>query len=528
MSFPSRTWVGSGGSLALVGGFLGLFALAWWIYRPDVARSFDLLDFPYILQLLQESPGLEAQIRALANEYRDHGRFNVVTYAHIALQWSWFGIDVRAWQLSRFVLMGAVLVLLYAVFRRLRLTRAGAFAGAGVFVVSPAAMQAWTLLTLPEPLGIALLLVVALIVLRRPTVGDSHSVPLLAAVGLLIATVLLTKEILLAACMIPFLVRWAARSPGDEVPTDSVDRRMVLAASTGAAIALIPIALTYLAAPSTGYAARYNVFNVDLTDLVGSWWSAFIPFAPLSGSTTVLPAALLAFAVLVVTGWSHLPHSDAVSHRRLIVTAVSLPLIGAIAYAPWPSFRLGYALPFLFGGALLVAGAISGLEHATRWLRIGLLPAIALPVAYALSQTVGETRSASALREALVPFLPLVHEESNGGAVVVAAPVVKGSNPPAAFYFSQLAQANGVPWPETRSASCEEAAALAEHDSSVLVVGFGNLCPTLGRPYRTMKVDYVVFDWSSLRPTNHTYQLSLSRAGMPPRSESTTSLDTGS
>jgi hypothetical protein len=504
-----------------------LFALAWWIYRPDVARSFDLLDFPYILQLLQESTGLEAQIRALASEYRDHGRFNLVTYAHIALQWSWFGVDVRAWQLSRFVLMGVVLVLLYAVFRRLRLTRAGAFAGAGVFVVSPAAMQAWTLLTLPEPLGIALLLVISLITLRRPKVGGSHGVPLLAAVGILMATVLLTKEILLAACALPFLVSWAAHAPGDDIQTGSVDRQMVLAAVSGAAVALIPIAQTYLAAPSTGYAARYSVFNVDLTDLVGSWWSAFIPFAPLSGSTTILPAALLAFAALVVTGWGHLPHSDAVSPRRLIATAVSLPLIGAIAYAPWPSFRLGYALPFLFGGALLVAGAISGLQHAARWLRTGLLPAIALTVAYALSQTVGETRSASALREALVAFLPLVHRESNGDAVIVAAPVVKGSNPTAAFYFSQLARANGVPWPETRSATCEEAATLAQQDSSVLVVGFASLCPTLARPYRAMEVDYVVFDWASLRPIRHTYQLTISRAGVTPGSESATSPDTG-
>jgi hypothetical protein len=331
------------------------------------------------------------------------------------------------------------------------------------------------------------------------------------------AAAVLTKEMLISACALPLLVVWATRRLDPTAPDRGYSRTVVLAGWAGAAFALVPVVYVFLNAPPNAYAARYAASGILAVDLIGSFWSATIPFAPLTGAIA-LGAVLICFLVMTLTGWALLDRFGDLPTGRLILLALGLPLLGMIAYAPWPFYSIGYALPFLFGGALLVAGAVTGAHYASRGARLLLIPFSLLVAAYSVSGALAEVRPPQALLSTIRPLLPLVRHEARTDTVLVAANAFQMERPVTSFAyrFSQLASANRVPWPPTRPVSCEEAAQRARSDSTVLVVRASGICPSLGNAYRTLTASYRLPDWQSFRFIEHRTQMEIARAGRAP------------
>lgn len=496
---------------------VGVLVIGWWLYRPDAPRSFDLIDFPVTLELLQRNDGLLARVQAYTSTYLAEGRFNPVAYLAMAAQWSLFGLHVRAWQVARFGIMSAIVVCGYLILRRMGMTRTGAMTGAAAYVLAPTATRGWSWLTSAEPLGTLLILGATAVTLASNPTSRRRRLGAPVLVATLLALAVLTKEMLAAGCLIPALVAWAVGRMQTTVESRRHAGWLVLAGWAGVAIALVPVAYAYLQAPAEAYATRYASAGIAGVDLIGSFWSAAVPFAPLPG-TLMLGIVLVGYVGLSVFGWALLARSGAFATRRLLSVGLGLPALGMLAYAPWPSYSIGYALPFLFGGAVLVAGAVTGLQRASRPVRLLSMGFGALLLAYAASGVLVEVRPPQALLSAIRPLLPLVHMEAKGDPVVVGANDFQMERPIAAFAyrFSQLARANGVGWPATRSVTCEEASSLARSDSTVLVVRVSEICPSPGNAYRSIDVSYRLFDWRTFRVSRHHLQMELARAGRTP------------
>src|SRR5262245_62682312 len=77
-------------------------ALAVVVYRPWYPRAFDVLDFSEFLPILKSAHDPLHRFTALVDYYaRQHGRFNVLSYAALAAKWSWLGDHPLLWQLLR-------------------------------------------------------------------------------------------------------------------------------------------------------------------------------------------------------------------------------------------------------------------------------------------------------------------------------------------------------------------------------------------------------------------------------------------
>ena len=134
---------------------------------------------------------------------------------------------------------------------------------------------------------------------------------------------------------------------------------------------------------------------------------------------------------------------------------------------------------------------------------------------YGVSGALSEVRPTQALLTAIQPMLSAVRDHARGDSVVV------GSNPfqknlwhaSLSFRFSQLAHANRLQWPPTRSELCEDAARLAKDDPRTLVVRVSTFCPPMGTPLQSIDVPYVIFNWDSKEIETRRVQLEIFRGG---------------
>jgi hypothetical protein len=116
--------------------------LAAYMYRPDSARPFDMVDFSEFLSILQSHDSLASRFVGLTDYYRQQGRLNPIVHLFIAVKWSLFGNDTTAWQLVRAAQMVGLTAMTIALLHRLRLGLAGAVIGGGLMVVSAPAANA--------------------------------------------------------------------------------------------------------------------------------------------------------------------------------------------------------------------------------------------------------------------------------------------------------------------------------------------------------------------------------------------------
>ena len=501
---------GSGAVLAL----MGVIAIAWGIYRPDVRRPFDFVDFPETLLILQQHDSFVSQVAGLTTSLLAHARLNLFVYLLIAAKWSVFGWWTPGWQLARFATMSTAVVLTYALLRRLRISVAGALAGATIYVVAPAAVRGWIRLTSAEPVVVMFVLLAALLATYYQT--SRRKVAIGAGLAVIGVVVVMTKEVVVVAYALPLYLLLTTRSTG-LLSYPRIDRtnRAVLAAVVGAlVVALIPGIWVFLNAPVASYGHWFGTARPSVFDLLAMTIAGLVPFLPGGSALGMLVVnagywgLLLAGLPLTVQSGTERQHAG-----WLLILAIGLPLLGGVVYLPWPNFQLVYAVPFLFGEAILIGVAMTYLQkHGKTATRVAGT-AWCLVLAYAIPEAVTEARRVEAIQFSTSQLLPRVAQERDVDSVFVAAPQEvldqRGLFGPRLFMYAQATQ---QPWPSTKDVSCPEAERAGSSSPRVVVVWSTFMCGPSPLAGETIRSVYPRWDWKSLRLVNDSMRFDILRA----------------
>jgi hypothetical protein len=475
---------------------LALLAAAWLVYRPEAPHPLDYVDFPDNILTLKAHAGFMDRLRALMIVYGEHGRWSPVVLSLLAAQWSWFEWWTPGWQLVRFVILAGVTGLAYALFRRLGLTRVGAFAGAALLVVSPPAVMGWTRLSTAEPVGILFLLLAAHLALKTPSPATSWGI---AALLLLL---MWTKEIMVVAFIFPTLLvvqrGFAHGVAGSKRGVAAMLGPSLVAFAAG----MVPIAWTLLQAPASAFAMRYGSADVAVADVVGPFLSGILPFAPrVEESPVTLLIVVGALAVLLLSGWHRtlLEPSGPRHGGRVLLLAIGPPILGALVYSPWPLYQLVYALPFLTAGALLLGQAVSSLWVSTApWRALGTACVLTI-LSYALAQAANDTARTRALQAAVASAVSRVAGVPDVDTVLVAvAPEqfeARGNFGPRFWLY---ARARGLDWPFVRDLPCDQADRAS--GTAILVLRVSEMCGGLRSWTDSIVVPHARFAWPDPRP----------------------------
>jgi len=485
---------------ALAGAVVAAASLAWAIYRPERARSFDILDFSEFLPLVGRASTFADRFSALLGYYASQGRANLIPYAVIAAKWTWFGTWSPGWQLTRAALMLTLIALTFALLRRLGASGLGAALGSSVFLMAPAAADAWVRLTMAEPIGAALVLALALRATRFQ--GSNRWGRQVALFGAGAAAIVLTKELLAPALLLSVAIALVMRGDGS-LGAPELSRRNIVLVMTWLAVSvavLLPLVMLYARAPTSAFAAQYGSSFQSPGGLAAITIATLVPFEPVPNpASAAWILAIGGFTMLIAAGWRVGFHSRAEGARSRWLLGVSLvfPLIGALAYLPWPAYQSFYALPYLTGTSILIAMAATYLErearHGTKWALLGWGSA----AVYALGGASAKAGRADAVQRAADAVVRIVAGEDAVDSVIMATAqparqAWQGLGPT----LARFASATGRPWPPTRDARCEDAARLVKTATRTIVVVFSSQCTLKNPSGRNVVAPYRRVDWS--------------------------------
>ena len=367
-----RPFVGSRSDL-VAGTVLIALALACCLilYRPWEMVHFPMRDQSTVLEQFRDSPSFGRSFIRLSRFLLDEGRFFPLTKLALSASASAFGTDAVAWEIARFVMSFACLVLAWCVLRRYGASRFAATLGASLFAVAGSAAQSWTYTIVSELYGLPFLLGALWIA------AGFHATtrPQWSAVGMgaMLLLAVFAKETFVAC--VPCVVLLALSHQGGGVygvPRVFARRdRMMAITVLGvvAALGFLPSVVIKSSAPA-GYAGGYSAANL-------TWTHADVLFRAFFSVATwvwLYPSNAL-FGLAVVLGTIAGLRRDARSTIWAAVLAISFPVVGWITYLPWRFTVAYYAVPYLFGLALLLTNAVSELERrAPKW----RVPAIAV------------------------------------------------------------------------------------------------------------------------------------------------------
>ncbi len=471
-----------------------LIVSAWALYRPELARPFDYVDFPEDILVLQPHEGLREQYETLSQVYAAHGRWKPIANALLAGQWSWFGNWTPGWQLARFAVMVAVLFISFSLFRKLRLGPAGAFAAAAALVVSPPAVMGWLRLSTPEPVGLLLLAIACHVALARAKLA-----PWLLA--LLLLGVMWTKEIMTAAFVVPALLVITSSDNGSlrKFQFDRQRLLMLMPSFLVLVVGSLPILWTWRSSPPDSFASRYASSGISFADIAGGSLAAWLPFAPVpEPSRLALLVVIVAFLVLIVAGWQQALEPDELQgHRRVVLLlALGVPVLGAAMYSPWPFYLLIYALPFVLAGSLLMGQAVSSLS-VVRHLRAISLSCLTIVLTYALAQAANESSRMRALHRAFAESVTRVAAMQNVDTVLVDVAMnqydSRGNFGPR---FKNYARMLGLEWPHVVDVPCARPGALGPRTIQLRL----NLMCAIEGTVPSLVERFARFDWPNPRP----------------------------
>jgi hypothetical protein len=381
------------------------------------------------------------------------GRWSPVTIALIAAQWTWFGWGAALWHSVRFVVLSLVTALAYAMYRRLGLGVIASLVAASLIIVGPGATMGWTRISTPEPVGMLFLLGGAHLSFRPWSVRTRWGIAVM-----LLGTIW-SKEILVAAWALPVWIAYFAirrRSNSWVRPLISA----FIPSAIVAAIGLIPMVRAFLNAPAAAFATHYGSGTFPSIENLGAVVTALLPFAP-GGvepeATNGIP--LVALFVLLVAGWVEVFREARGRSlgRELLAIGLCLPVIGAVAYGPWPYYQLVYALPFLLGGALLIGVATTSLiERGGNHRAVALTSGI-IVLSYSILQAANDSARTRAVQHAVLETVMHVSDLPIIDTALVA--VATDQFDPAGNFgirFGQYARALRTRWPEVKDIRCDE------------------------------------------------------------------------
>lgn len=499
-----ETWL-----VALCVGVAVLATLA--VYRPDRLLPFDFVDFSEFLPLLKRGESFFGRMRELLAYYTaDQGRISLVGFASFALKWELWEDFSPGWQWSRFITMWMVIVLTYHLLRRTGATRLACLAGASLFLFSPPALDGWIRLTMGEPLGAVLLLSACFVALRAQSGSGEWRIGLAFAVWCVLLVQL--KEMLAATLLLP-IVLVAAGVGRTQIPRLGVRlRTLVVAAAAGTTVAGIPVLLVALRAPADAYTAEFGAKFRPPADALAHWSLGIAPFDPGSSFPPALVgAALLAFAAILVAGWRVRLRRDRAEwslERRLLAIGLAFPLVGTLVYLPWPSYNRFYAIPYLLGGGLLAALALSALEQASRRAAIAGYASWLVFLVFAGSDAASQSGRMSARQKLNRSVVARLAELRGTDTVFLAteqrAPTFwQGIGPT----LQRYGQALGYSMPPIVNATCDESRRLVSARETPVLI-YASLCPRMPAG-EAMVVRYQRLRLPSLRPVTDSIRVDL-------------------
>lgn len=494
---PQRPWAAWAALTAVLAGALV-------VYQPWQGAPFDILDFSEFLPLFHRSDGFLERFLALVDYYAgQHGRLNIISCAALAAKWSLLEDVPALWQLARFAQMSLVTVGAYWLLRRLRIDPGGAVCGAMLFVVADSAMNAWVRLTMSEPLGVLFVLAAAILATRFQ---NSDRWRLLAwAIAAFLAGALLTKEMLVGCVPFVLALGLTFHQQGWHKPSWTPKTRWLLGA-TAALVggALLAIGLVLLAVPQEGFASLYGEAVPSLHRLLrnyrrmalpansflpGLWVLTFPPnllftITSLGGLLTALARPQTRWAAIGVAG-----------------IAVTMPLMGAVLYLPWPQYHSFYGLPYLFGQALLLGFAVTVLVRENprlRWAVYGACLMVAL-ITGSIAQQQAERIRAGQTLNAAVAAAVLEYSAVDSIVVVVggrASQAWQGTGATLRRYA--LAGQPGAQLPPGVEATCGDIGQ-GFQPGVVLIVNPRGSCPVAGDPLGTLVEPYRYASWRDVQ-----------------------------
>jgi hypothetical protein len=474
-----------------------LLLMALGMYRPWESQPFDILDFSEFLPLLTGSDGFIGRFTALVRHYyTEQGRFNVLTYAGLAMKWTILGDDASAWYLLRFSLMLAITGGSFALLRRLGASTIAAASGATLFLVANTASVAFTRLTMAEPLGLAMLLIASHVAAgfqsSRAWRRDA------AVIAGALALAILAKEMMVACAPFVLLLATSRGADGSFGPprVDARAIRLAVVTALACGAALVPVGLAALGASSESFTASYGT-----TSLTPMWYVELVGRMMLL-QPLLFPGNLL-LAIVLLTGLTvALRHGDRRETWTRVALAASLPLTGALLYLPWPKFEHFYGLPFLLAPAILLATALAAIDR--RWPRGAWVANGAVILAllfHGLNATQG-ARESAARRAVNAKVAGILATSPRGDTIVVASPyrvrqAWQGTGPTLSRYAA--ATHAGVARRPAVDVPCTEGGRRYKFGlGSAVLVSYSDMCGSLPRTDVTVREPYSYIDWATM------------------------------
>jgi hypothetical protein len=488
---------------------LALLALA--LYQPWSARPFEIYDFSEFLPLLTGPHSFWGRFDALTRHYAgEHGRLNIFSYAGLAAKWSLFGASPRLWQCARALEMALIVAGVYFLFRRLALGRLPALAGASLFLFSGWVGEAWTRMTMGEPLG----LLAALGALLLATTWRTAARPLrqVAAVGALMALAVLAKEMLIGILPLVWLVGLARRPDGRlGTPDLTGQARLWLVGSSLPALAALGAAFHVArGADSSGFTHLYGTAPSDLHGLVVLVAGPWLPQAAEPGLAAFARPGNACFALLTLGGfWLAWRKGDQRPHLEwALLLALGLSLTYALLYAPWPQSYLYYAIPFALGPAYLFGIALQAIGAEERRGALGAFIGWGLLVLLTAPSTGEIASQAIAMQRVNGDLVHTIGRIPNADRLVVARvdpPLQPWMGAAATLRRYALATGGAPSFPAvTQDLGCAEGGSLLQQPlGRTLFVSYQRSCGGIGGASAHLASHYHALrvDWSGIRWT---------------------------
>jgi hypothetical protein len=155
---------------------------------------------------------------------------------------------------------------------------------------------------------------------------------------------------------------------------------------------VIPVVGVRFLERSSGYASRFGMDNISLSNVKNVLSALFLPVT----REPLFPANVLFLIAIAMAALGSA--AAARRYRTWLVLAATLPLCAAAIYVMWPSFPGNYALPYLPATALAFALALSVLWDASPMRRaVAVVSAVAV-VGYGVLLGVNGRREYTAAR----------------------------------------------------------------------------------------------------------------------------------
>lgn len=505
------------GGLRAAGVVLLLVLGAASIYHPLRALPLDVWDFREFLPILERHDGMAAQWQALLTYYGTHGRMNPLFYLTFVLQFNLFGADATGWQAIRFLVMCLDVALVAGLALRLGSSRWGATLAASLFIVATPAVSGWVQL-MAEPLALLSLLAAVHLALGLRTARHEA----LRVLGILggLAGLLLLKEVVgvLGALLVVFaILGWPTPSLPIGRPRLSVIVLAVGAVLLAVAVAGMIVKVRHTTG-ATGYGMAYGSAPLQPGRL---WHNVMASVMPVRGEgrtmlSLLYPTNLLLIALAGTALFIRRRRPGAAMWYALAL-GLAIPVVGALAYWPWPKFDAFYALPFFLGPALLLGAALTVIEGAGRriaWVGRG---AAMLAVGYAVIPASRSVEATGARIELNASVARLLGRLMPADTVIILGPATGARQLPVRGeelrdYALALRWAGREQVPSVRDADCPSYQPDAGERTVFVSYSYG--CGRLPAPRLRLIASYAWRDWVTLAPGRDTLTADLDGAAV--------------